>query len=228
MFSVGAAAAMAAVLAPAVVQAAPALTLVPAPVVAPSVPAWLIEYPELGELMERFACALHQLNDDDPAHWVRMLAAPVCVAEQYAGLREPLPHPVEQPHAAAAPTSTLSKLIDDRLIVTIRMERLAPNARRRVRRWVARLPAGPDQPRVRYRLGHRNATSNERQYDFLHVATPRWEERSPFAYGQEVAEGVQRLLGPITCTVVCTHDGWQEVGALNACIAVDQTGALIS
>jgi len=94
-----------------------------------------------------------------------------------------------------------------------------------VGRWIARLPVGADQPLVQLRLGSRNPRAGA-GHDFLNVATPLWSYRSPFEFGQEIAERVQQIIGPVSVQVLCAHDGHKEAGS-SATMAIDGRGVLL-
>ena len=94
-------------------------------------------------------------------------------------------------------------------VVTARLPRLDRNARRRVRRWIAGLPSGPEHPVVHFRAGGRSWPAHAGA-DFLDVAqaeryhvdeTPN--SRAVWAVGE--VWRVARLPTPQVYDLLCAH-----------------------
>ena len=99
-------------------------------------------------------------------------------------------------------------------IVTVRIPRLDRNERARLRRWLAKLPAGERDPRVVYRLGWRDRVHGERDHDFLHVVAPARRsifDPSPIEHAGAVLGGAIHAAGlpqsgePPASTFGCAH-----------------------
>jgi hypothetical protein len=134
----------------------------PEPATIVALPDWLEGRPDwLLANVERYAAALAGLDDpntpageDGRTRADRVLTFAGLVVEI---LNAP-PSPPEPPKA---------RLIHPDRIATVRFGALDRNARRRLRRWLARQPVGPSHPIIRYRVGR---YAEDRGWDLLDVA----------------------------------------------------------
>lgn len=194
--------------------ALPALPARAEPVAPPTVevlPDWLTADPELTPGLERLARAMAAYPGPKDL-MVRLLDHQAEFIEHTtATWNDPRP----EPKPAPAPAPERARRVDGDRIVTLRLDRLTVNERRRVRRWLAALPRGEADPIVSLRLGDRWWGSGEAPYDFLDVAAPIPAYRpSPIDHGRAVAEAYTAKFGGEPCTIVCAHHGLNEPGAI--------------
>lgn len=94
--------------------------------------------------------------------------------EEDAGLRERTPRPPRAPKAAPTPAAPQPVEFPTWRIVTMEFDQVDVNTRRRIRRWLARQPIGPEHPVLRYRRG--NVHVGDGHYDFLDIGVPEGSE----------------------------------------------------
>ena len=87
---------------------------------APTLPAWLTDYPDLTARFEPIARALPQVPDAADGRFVGVLVETAAVmAEQYAGLR---PRPEPPAPSRPEPEREYAKPIEGRRVVTVRID----------------------------------------------------------------------------------------------------------
>lgn len=217
LFGLGAGAAAATML-PVPVQAAP---------VAPTLPQWLIDRPDLGEKMERYARAhalvVERSTKPFKANFLdNCLEVCVRLAEIDAGLRDAVTEWDDDSVRDPQPPKPLVRIPDNRVVV-VEFERLNRNQRRRLRRWIARQPSGPRYPRHVFTPGRRDET-----HDFLRIATPtgRWYSpvavqfyTAPINYAGALAPILVSQLNLTWGSGICSHGAgaeWDHGGAVRA------------
>ena len=184
-----------------------------APATAEVLPAWLMADPELARGMERFARAAAAY----PGEKERICRLLDVQADFIETVTRTWNDPKPAPRPAPEPAPERARAVAGSRIVTLRIDRLTVNDRRRVRRWIAALPQGEDHPIVALRLGNRWSAGDEVSYDFLDVAAPAPAYRpSPIDHGRAVAEAYTAKFGGAPCTLLCGHHGLTEPGAVTA------------
>ena len=177
----------------------------------PALPEWLDGPPGFATGVERIARALAACEREDQAELLDLMGRLAERVRDFPSSRvQPPPPPRPKP-----PTPPARRIVDERRVVTVRLGKLAPNERRRLRRWAARLPSGREQPIVRVRAGQYR---DERGYDFLHVAAPELSEGSPYTYAAQIVHEAAAIVGPFDHTLVCEHMSPDQPGALGVIV----------